>query len=63
MGEEVGVALRSDPSVQKALAIVLLREALPLLDALDEHVAAALVQSAIDKVLGLDAGDRSARPC
>lgn len=63
MGEEVGDALRSDPSVQKALAIVLLREALPLLGALDEHVAATLVQSAIDTVLGFDAGEQPARPC
>lgn len=52
MGEDVGDALRTDPIVQRALAVVLLREALPLLYALDEHGAAAHLQTAIDTVLG-----------
>ncbi len=55
MGEDLGDALRSDPVVQRALAVVLLRQALPLLDTLGEDIAAAHLQTAIDKLLGIEA--------
>ncbi|MCF8706274.1 MULTISPECIES: hypothetical protein [Sphingomonadaceae] len=43
---------KADLSVQRALAIVLMREVLPLLDTLGENVAAGHLQVAIDTVLG-----------
>ncbi|MDX3911172.1 MAG: hypothetical protein QHC67_15335 [Sphingobium sp.] len=41
----------SDPAVRRALAIVLMREVLPLLDDLREDIAANHLQMAIDTVL------------
>ena len=52
MGEHSGDALRADPLVQRALAVVLLRQALPLLDTLGEQVAAAHIQAVIDALSG-----------
>ncbi len=52
MDEAVSNVLGDDPAVRRALAVVLMREVLPLLDALTETVAAAHLQAAIDSVLG-----------
>lgn len=52
MDEAVGNVLSDDPVVRRALAVVLMREVLPLLDGLTETVAAAHLQAAIDSVLG-----------
>lgn len=59
MGEQVGDALRADPVVQRALAVVLLRQALPLLDTLGEQVAAVHLQTVIDTLLGNGSGTPS----
>lgn len=48
-----------NPAVRRALAIVLMREVLPLLDALAEDVAANHLQLAIDTVLQGGAATRS----
>lgn len=50
-----------NPAVRRALAIVLMREVLPLLDALAEDVAANHLQLAIDTVLQGAAATRPTR--
>lgn len=52
MEERAETALMADPTVKRALSIVLMREVLPLLDALGEKIAAGHLQMAIDAVLG-----------
>lgn len=52
MTDGVDVGSKADLSVQRALAIVLMREVLPLLEALGEKIAAGHLQTAIDTVVG-----------
>ncbi|RVT38672.1 hypothetical protein [Sphingobium algorifonticola] len=52
MKRQLEAALGSDPAIKRALAIVLMREVLPLLDELGEHAAASHLQMAIDTALG-----------
>lgn len=53
--------MTDDPKVRRALAIVLLREVLPLLGSLDEEDAARHVNMAIGMVLraGMDSAPRA----
>ncbi len=53
--------MTDDPKVRRALAIVLLREVLPLLESLDEEDAARHVNMAIGMVLraGMDSAPRA----
>lgn len=58
-----GQAQTDDPTVKRALAIVLMREVLPLLDELGEGAAAGHLQMAIDLTLGPAAFGRTEGAC
>ena len=46
----------ADPTLQRALALVLMREAMDALERADETTACCHLQAAIDKLLGRRAG-------
>lgn len=55
--------LKADQTAKRALAIVLMREVLPLLDTLGENIAAGHLQMAIDTVMGGAATARTEGSC
>ncbi|CCW16972.1 hypothetical protein EBBID32_13110 [Sphingobium indicum BiD32] len=52
MLEDVDNRPKADQTATRALAIVLMRKVMPLLDTLGEDIAAGHLQMAIDTVLG-----------